>query len=233
MTLSNGKFYFLARNPGNVVEWNPVNNEFKYTSTLTGDLYDPLGNWPSVSTMTLIPEGALPVTLVDFNAQLRENQGILTWRTTEESNFSHFEVQRSHDAKTFTAIAAVSPSPTGKYSFIDTHLDDVAGTHAYYRLKMIDQAVPGRDGAFAYSAIQKLALPGEGNLIYPNPAVETLHVKHSPKTSGAWQLADMEGNTLMSGKSDGTALELDVRSLRTGIYLLRFSNGQTFKVLKN
>ncbi|MGG7665875.1 choice-of-anchor tandem repeat GloVer-containing protein [Dyadobacter sp. BHUBP1] len=232
MALSNGNFYFLARNPGTVVEWNPVTNAFQYPSTF-GNYLDPLGYWPSVSTMTLIPAGALPVTLVDFNAKLQENQGMLTWRTTEESNFSHFELQRSHDARTFSTIGEVSTSPTGRYSFIDTGLNEITGTYAYYRLKMIDRAPAGGDGAFAYSAILRLALPGEGNLIYPNPVVETLHVKHTPKTNGAWQLADMKGNIVMGGKSDGEALELDMRSLRTGIYLLKFSNGHILKVLKN
>ncbi|GGN03769.1 hypothetical protein GCM10010967_43260 [Dyadobacter beijingensis] len=238
MTLSNGKFYFLARDPGYVVEWNPVNNAFKYTSTFSADYDSPLGRWPSVSTLTLIPEGALPVTLVDFKAKLQENQGLLTWRTTEESNFSHFELQRSHDAKTFTAIGEVSPSPTGRYSFTDSRLNEITGPHAYYRLKMIDRAsddgtADGQDGAFAYSAIVQLALPAAGNFVYPNPAATTLHVKHSSETTGAWQLTNAEGNAVMSGKSDGAGLKLDVRTLRTGIYFLRFSNGQTFKVLKN
>lgn len=228
MTLNDGKYYYLSGNPANVMEWNPITNTVSYKGSFTGEWNHIWGNRPTTSTLTALPEGGLPVRLVDFNAKWQEHNGVLSWRTTEESNFSHFELQRSPDARTFGVIGTVDPSPTGNYTFTDLRLSEVAGANAYYRLKMIDL-----DGTFAYSAIARLALPETSAFVYPNPTAETLHVKHVTGLSGEWQLADADGNAVMSGKSNGGPFKLHVGGLDAGIYFLRFSSGQTFKVLKN
>jgi hypothetical protein len=130
-------------------------------------------------------------------------------------------------------IGNVSPLSSAKnvYSFTDTHLSELDGTNAYYRLKMIDL-----DGTFAYSGIVQLALPFGTTLLYPNPTADELKVNLHSKTTNNWQLTDSAGNVVMKGKSNGGEFKLNVRKLRTGVYFLRFDSGQatrTFKMVKN
>ncbi|MDP5140662.1 MAG: hypothetical protein NWP83_09375, partial [Spirosomaceae bacterium] len=50
----------------------------------------------------------LPVTLTSFKASTLGQEVILDWETTDESNFSHFSVQRSLDPRNgFEAIGRV------------------------------------------------------------------------------------------------------------------------------
>ncbi|GGM84392.1 hypothetical protein GCM10010967_15300 [Dyadobacter beijingensis] len=187
----------------------------------------------SFSTFYLANANApFPVKLVDFNARLEEHNAVLSWQTAAEINFSHFELERSTDARNFGKIGRINPSESGRpghYAFLDMHLNEVQAPNAYYRLKMIDA-----DGTYAYSVIRQVAVPGMEAMLYPNPASDVIEVKQAP-ASAPWQLIGADGNAVLNGRSEGGNFRLDVRSLRPGTYLLRFSTGQdirTFRMVK-
>ncbi len=127
-------------------------------------------------------DGSLPVTLVSFKAAQQENTVQLSWQTTGEVNASHFDIQRSSDAKSFEGIGSVAAKGSGKYTFSDNSPFDyaqgsplssaAAAALAYYRLKMIDL-----DGTYAYSEIRSVSFKKAGNVIsqdnlYPNPSAK-------------------------------------------------------------
>ncbi|ODS86104.1 MAG: hypothetical protein ABS46_01480 [Cytophagaceae bacterium SCN 52-12] len=70
--------------------------------------------------MTGQSESALPVTLLSFKAEKQENTVLLTWQTTEEKDFSHFDVERSAAARNWQAIGRVAAKGNGAYTFTDT-----------------------------------------------------------------------------------------------------------------
>lgn len=108
---------------------------------------------------------ALPVTLASF--QLKRNNSstvLLQWATWSEVNFSHFELERSNDATTFTPLARIAGinRPNGSnYSYTDI---SIANSTKYYRLKMVD-----KDGSIAYSNVLTDVFNNVGNslMVYP------------------------------------------------------------------
>ncbi|MGG7663541.1 choice-of-anchor tandem repeat GloVer-containing protein [Dyadobacter sp. BHUBP1] len=170
----------------------------------------------------------LPVKLINFNAQLLENDAVLNWQTAEEVNFSHFELQRSEDGRSYQAIATIEPSAgsiPGHYNFIDTQLGKILVPKVYYRLKMTDW-----DGTFAYSTIRELAIPNAVATLYPNPVADIVEVK-LPKVACNWQLINSAGMQMLSGQSEGGNFKLNVSKLHTGVYFLRFTTARGVRTL--
>ena len=93
----------------------------------------------SISTMS----APLPVTLLNFSGEHRDNKNLLKWSTATELNNQGFEVQYSTDGNNFDAISFVnSKSKDGNsasvinYEFIDGR---TLYGNAYYRLKQVDK----------------------------------------------------------------------------------------------
>lgn len=94
----------------------------------------------------------LPVTLTYFGAVAKPGSVLLTWRTSAESHFGHFEVEQSSDAKNWKRVGTVSPATSrgnGEKTYTSTVTSGLSLGLVYFRLKMVDA-----DGSFVYSRIQ-------------------------------------------------------------------------------
>ncbi len=161
---------------------------------------------------------SLPVTLISFNAGTERNIASLNWRTANEINFSHFEVQKSDDAKSWLKFKRVSHNSSGVYAAVDTEFN---GSRTYYRLKMVDF-----DGSFSYSHVESVLVSGKtiSGFVYPNPVSDRLHV--SALSGKSIQLYNLAGQKLLEGVTSADGI--DVSGLTPGIYLavIRLSSGQ-------
>ena len=170
----------------------------------------------------------LPLQLISFTASKETGSNLLQWKTTSEVNTYNFEVQSSMDAKTFNKIATVNANGSGNhlYSYQDTA---VKRGNVYYRLKMNDT-----DGTFAYSKIISLRGDGADNTsIYPNPAGQavTIHVNTALLKSTA-ALYHVSGRLLQSFVITTSQQEIPVKSLASGVYILRFADGTAERFVK-
>ncbi len=98
--------------------------------------------------------GVLPIKLISFKAQNILADAQLNWSATEQTDFSHFELERSFDGTDFTFLAKISALPgagTIDYAFTDKAAMKINVATIYYRLKMVDV-----DGKITYSEIVKL-----------------------------------------------------------------------------
>ncbi len=184
----------------------------------------------SSGSIALLPEGALPVTLISFTARKQEAGVQLTWKTTEEVNASHFDIERSTDAKTWKKIGAVKARGESRtaenYTFTDQLWDVTTSTnhHIYYRLKQLD-----RDGRYTYSAIRNVDREGRRIRFGPNPAVDRVTV--SGLSGGeVLRLYDTAGRLVFTGRAAGNSADIALESFSPGIYILSVINGDT-KVL--
>ncbi len=124
--------------------------------------------------LKLEPGDELPVTLVSFAAQQDEHTVNLAWKTAAEVDASHFEVERSRDAREWEKIGEVKAhgksSSLQTYSFTDGHPVPALG---YYRLRMVDT-----DGSYLHSPIESVTLERvlSGVRVYPNPAAGYLTI---------------------------------------------------------
>jgi len=198
-------------------------------STVTGSI--PVG-----TNITAIALGSisnpLPVTLARFEGKAIENSTYLQWTTTEEVNASHFEIQRSSDARHFEAIGAVAAKGESKavvdYDFTDTVPGP--GSH-YYRLKQIDL-----DGTYSFSRTITVRFDAEASTtLYPNPTAGILRIEANSPV-GQVEIFDNRGVSM--GKAGLKTLpgsnvrEISLQGMRPGIYFVKV-NGKSFRVMKN
>lgn len=175
-------------------------------------------------------EEPMPVTLADFQAEAVEKQALLSWITTEETGFSHFDVERSVDGLTWEALGRVpsARSGSGHYTFTDTAPWDGEN---FYRLKMTDL-----DDSYAYSRIRSVVFGETGRpVLYPNPVTvnDVLTVQTGrPEQVAALQLFDTGGSLVMQS----AGLQLDTGSLKPGLYIVQvtYSDGSitTHRIIK-
>ncbi|EJF09248.1 Ig domain-containing protein [Pontibacter sp. BAB1700] len=184
----------------------------------------------------------LPVELVYFTAAVRNNQAHLEWLTASELDNDRFEIERSHDARSFEKIGTVKGKGTTsletKYQFVDR--TPVQGT-VYYRLKQVDT-----DGQFAYSnviAVNARGLERElATQAYPNPFQDVIKVTlTAPEAqAAAMTIYDMNGRRVMNQDLQLDAgvnrLELNLEQLQSGMYILKVVGAgmeSTTRIMKN
>lgn len=111
---------------------------------------------------------ALPIELAYFIVAEDNCQADLSWGTNTETNFSHFELQKSTNGMDYATIATIysegSQAIGGDYSFADSQLAD----DNYYRLKIVDN-----DGLSSYSDSEIVTTDCASGFsisdVYPNP----------------------------------------------------------------
>lgn len=157
---------------------------------------------------------ALPVRLASFSATPVESSTRLEWRTEEEENVSHFEIQRSADARTWTKLPENVPAiGDGGHRYEAVDASPLPGV-SYYRLKMVDQ-----DQTFAYSQIVSVDFAGTGNapvVLYPNPVTDKLYIRSGNRRLSKVQLHSLSGTHLYtSGENQAV---VDVAKLAAGMH---------------
>lgn len=110
------------------------------------------------------PAQSLPVHFTFFQASLQKNVPQLTWGAAYETGM-RFEIERSYNGTSFTAIATMYSNQTAKYQYNDASVN--AGV-VYYRIKGYSE-----DGDIKFTEVKKLQIAAAEQQtvsIYPNPA---------------------------------------------------------------
>ena len=211
--------------------FNPA-NDYNYSADLL----------PAAAVRVLIPQYAgagkvnwgvncttIPLNLIDFAVTRRDNEAVLTWKTVNEQNVSHFEVERSDDGKVFNAVGQTKANNT-----LDVHTYTLTdkmplGQIQYYRLKMVDY-----DGTITYSKILTLTKKGANSFkIYPSVTKDILTVETTTSGASTINIVDVLGrivSTKQLAASDNTmTTELSVSNLPNGVYSVVFesANGRS------
>ena len=176
---------------------------------------------------TNIP-AAVPVTLMDFNGKLSNNDVMLYWKTASEQNSKTFDVERSYTGNDFKPIgsakAAGFSNSIKNYQYTDP---DISQEINYYRLKQIDD-----DGKFVYSKIIVVKNPmlvKNRFRILGNPINDHIDIQWGAEYNGTAELllVDMKGSIIVkwSGKiNPGTRMRIQIpATLNKGIYSLQVS----------
>lgn len=174
----------------------------------------------------------LPVELISLKATPIGKAVQLDWITASEKNSSHYEIERSADAKSYTTLGKVEASGNSfsKLNYTFTDEKPLSGIN-YYRLKMVD-----KDESYQYSKIvsaafntsfQKIAIKA-----YPNPASYTIAVEPFEGFKSL-NIYSLQGALLMKS----TTVEANISSLNSGIYFLEVENTEGYvsrvKFVKN
>jgi hypothetical protein len=166
----------------------------------------------------------LPLNLLNFNGS-RTNQGVeLTWKTANEVDFSHFDVERSTDGLEFTKIKTVKATNAGTYRLTDSK--PLVGNNLY-RLKMVNT-----NGTFTTSKVVTLAIElGTNYINLQNPVAGSQVSVSTDLVNPSFSITTMSGvkvhvETNNKGKN---TYDLNYGKLSQGLYILNIqSNGKTF-----
>lgn len=169
--------------------------------------------------------GTLPASLIYFTGRLSNNTVILNWQSANEINLSHYEIEKSFNGTSFTALAQVKG---GNHHY--TFQDDItknSGRRIYYRLKKTD-----KDGSYTYSNIFSIHIPATILFtISPNPAKEYININMNKPSAGkiAVTITDATGKTIstINAALQNNACRVRTSALIAGTYFISVSaNGE-------
>ncbi|MEO6731272.1 MAG: T9SS type A sorting domain-containing protein [Ferruginibacter sp.] len=213
-------------------------------TTVTTDIYGTIRSLtaPYRGAYEGAPLAPLPVHLVSFVAEIKNNNVGLTWKTHSEINNRGFDIERSVDGSVFNKVAYVTANHSGTITNTYIYTDTDAFTKAssailFYRLKQLDN-----NGSFKYSNVE-VVNSSKNQLkhisIYPNPVLSTLQVTINSKVTGnaSLQIIDASGKTLTSAARSLVAgtnnlLLTETAHLQTGAYFLKITVGEKTTVMR-
>lgn len=182
----------------------------------------------------------IPIKLISFEGKSVEIGNHLKWTTSSEENFSHFEIQRTLDArqgsvnKIFQKIGEIKGKGNTSENQIYSFLDKEASwfPNAYYRLKSVDL-----NGKFEFSKIIFIQKESEklsvGN-VYPNPALGSdvfLNIYSADNEQFNIYIYDFKGKVISSEKlilkNGENKVKLNIGENHKGLLFIKIENMAT------
>jgi len=162
--------------------------------------------------------GPLPVSLLNFSGKSANKTSVLEWKTADEVTNSHFDIERSWDAKSFERIGSVLGKGTfsGETTYTFTDNSPKFGMN-YYRLKQVDF-----DGKFTYSRIVSTIVRTNGEIaLFPNPTIEKLTVS-GLENEAFLEIVDSQGKKIWQKSLTNTPeFSVPIRGWAAGTYFLQ------------
>jgi hypothetical protein len=220
-------FYFTATAAYNYITIGNFRDDASTSATLMGT--GTSGAYYYVDDVSVAPATTLPVGLMSFEGNIKDNDIELSWKTASEKDNHYFNLERKINGEPFQTIARIEGhgTTTSMHTYNYEDKDVIPSVVYYYRLKQVDY-----NGAFSYSKI--IAVRNSNNnvnmLAAPNPFVETTDIIYSVKnkTGITIELFDITGKkikTLFNGSKDAGDYSFVFNAAESncppGIYFLR------------
>lgn len=153
-------------------------------------------------------------------------EALLQWKTSGESDLSHFEIEHSEDGLSFIMLkqqTAKNTAGVNDYALTVT----VLAKKGFYRLKMVNT-----DGRFAYSDAVLLATNCHFPvIIYPNPVKNILYVKNAEAGSD-YHIYNSIGQSVIVGSINTGNTEINMSRLSSGMYVIIINREIVKKLFK-
>lgn len=206
--------------------WTNYGGSATGNTTTTGNITS--NQMTSFGTFAIASISAsLPLDFLSTYAY-RQNAGtLIEWRTANEVNVDHFEVERSVDGRVFVKVGTVASTKNpsiGDYSFTDNFSKQ---GKVYYRIRSVD-----RDGKYMFSKVVSVTDGQQDNELFTvvNPVVSRIYLNVTTLPAGNYdyQLRTEAGQSVQSGvlhiNGSGTYSIILTGAVRPGIYLLTVSD---------
>jgi hypothetical protein len=191
----------------------------------------------SFSRWTLFSDNTvLPVRFISFNASCQGDKVILNWKTAQEQNSSHFNIEKSDDGIRWATIgnlpAAGNSNSERNYSFTVNQ----PAQNSFYRIAEYDL-----NGRVQYTnVIRSSCTVTDMFTLWPNPVHDAVFInivtnKESQAVIKVFDskgaLIKMQRATVLQGSNH---LSVDMISLASGVYSLsvEWNNGQMRKTMQ-
>jgi hypothetical protein len=228
-TLPNWPFYtYMWEKPdgslsaGNTLHINPVTQADTglYNITVFSSVGGCSDQTVKQSRLNFCSTFALPLTLLHFSGKQNGNNIVLTWKTADEINISHFILQRSADGIHFNNVQQVNASGLLVNNYTATDNRPLPGI-SYYRLQIVNT-----HGKTEYSKIISFdnKTTGQPN-VFPRliSNESTIMVTYDAVSQPAFiQVARMDGRVILTQPVAKNSVQttIDVSKLVKGNYLV-------------
>ena len=189
-------------------------------------------------TITAFNAMVLPVTIKYFTAWKRADANRLTWMTTSEKSFSHFEIEKSTDAANFIRVANVAGRGRSNGETSYTYDDNDMKAIQYYRLKYVDI-----DGKYTYSNVIRVNRDDvTTKVIFNNKITDllALRIVDMPVNNLSIKIIDNSGRTIKTQSvkinPGENSVNVNTGSIPSGFYYLMLSSDnykRTFSFVKS
>lgn len=180
--------------------------------------------------------GPLPVTWLYFNGTNEGKNNLLKWATGTEQNSKEFRLERSLNGTDYSQIAVIPAAGNStterRYDYTDQRIDRLNSRVMFYRLKQVDL-----DDRFRYSNIVRLNYNKEGNtptIVYPNPTRGVINILVGDRSVIGTEaiVSDVNGRIMKKVVITAANQQIDLSAYSNGLYLIRLSNDEVLKVMK-
>ena len=161
---------------------------------------------------------ALPLQFQSFTAQkCNNNQVCLNWKTANEQDVSHFEIEKSTDGSNFYRIGSEPARNQSQnlYSFLDNATTG-ADTKVYYRIRQVDA-----DGRVAYSSILWVSFDEKEISIYPTVFENKFNLQNNQSKILQLDLYSADGKWLQTQAIKPGTNTIAVNTTQKGIIIYR------------
>jgi photosystem II stability/assembly factor-like uncharacterized protein len=201
-----------------------------------GLFYMSLSDLPGITCADSVTLTSLPVRFTLFNAKCDNKKVSLTWKTAQEQNSSHFDIEKSEDGIHWNVISTFPAAGTSNserdYSFTDN--DPVQNN--YYRIAEYDL-----DGRSQFTSIVQATCNATNTFnLWPNPVHDKAFITITADNASQvmikifdskGSLVKMQSAMVLQG---GNQLNVDMKPLASGVYSVSidWNNGQMKKTVQ-
>lgn len=171
-----------------------------------------------------IAPAPLPVNFIGIVANKVDNGINVRWDVGDEVNVQKYELEKSTNGASFTAVGTIDARQKTVYSFTDP--TPSKSSSVFYRIRSVDF-----DGSVKYSGIVRIKNNNsfsDAIRAYPSPVRSQLTVSHDQLNSRAkLSVSTMDGRILkvMTPSAGASNTMVDVSNLSSGMYLVRLDHG--------
>ena len=201
-----------------------------------GLFYMSLSDLPGITSADPLALISLPVRFTLFNARCDNKKISLTWKTAQEQNSSHFDIEKSEDGVHWSVISTLPAAGTSNgersYSFIDNN----AIQNNYYRIAEYDL-----DGRSQFTSIVQASCDPTTTLnLWPNPVQDKTFITITANNAAQVMIKVFDSRGALIRMQKATVLQgsnqfcVDMKSLPGGVYsvTIDWSNGQAKKTVQ-
>jgi hypothetical protein len=205
-----------------VNEGGTASGSLATTGSITSNVVNSFGYFAIGSTSMV-----LPMHFITVSAQRKTGATTVRWKTAQEENVNHYEVERLNASGNFATIGRVKSNNSQletEYEYIDAL--PLVGV-AMYRIRSVDM-----DGQYTFSKVVSVSENNNaaGLQVLNNPAHEAIYITASDAYKGKYQYELfstagqlMQSGVLNFGGNDVVTIPLTIKTT-AGIYLLNITN---------
>jgi len=194
------------------------------TTEYTCLLEDGCGNIIT-NKFTVQVNSSLPVEMLEFTANCKSNDVVLSWITASEHNNDYFVLERSNDLITYTQIAQIQGARNSTTQNSYHYEDQNNNGMSYYRLSQVD--FNGKRKYFnpivkdCSDEVEKM----EKLSIYPNPATEWFSLGLPLNVKAKIQILNITAMVVTEIENVTSASKIDISNLAKGVYMIKVQIG--------